>query len=162
MASAGYKAGPIFSPDCALLDLSVYLGLFVAAFGAASLLPLQSEALLVGLLLGGGQPVAVLLAVASVGNVLGSVLNAALGRGLERFRERRWFPVSAARLERAKATYRRYGRWSLLLSWVPVIGDPLTLVAGVMREPWWSFLLLVGLAKTGRYLALAAITLGWA
>lgn len=144
-----------------MLDFSVYLGLFLAAFGAASLLPLQSEALLVGLLLGGGQPVAVLLAVASVGNVLGSVLNAALGRGLERFRERRWFPVSPARLERAKATYRRYGRWSLLLSWVPVIGDPLTLVAGVMREPWWSFLLLVGLAKTGRYLALAAITLGW-
>lgn len=145
-----------------MLDFSVYLGLFLAAFGAASLLPLQSEAVLVGLLLGGGQPVAVLLAVASVGNVLGSVLNAALGRGLERFRERRWFPVSPARLERAKATYRRYGRWSLLLSWVPVIGDPLTLVAGVMREPWWSFLLLVGLAKTGRYLVLAAITLGWA
>ncbi|WP_220815210.1 YqaA family protein [Pseudomonas paralcaligenes] len=144
-----------------MLDFSVYLGLFLAAFGAASLLPLQSEALLVGLLLGGGQPVATLLAVASVGNVLGSVLNAALGRGIERFRERRWFPVSAARLERAKSTYRRYGRWSLLLSWVPVIGDPLTLVAGVMREPWWSFLLLVGLAKTGRYLALAAITLGW-
>ncbi len=144
-----------------MLDFSVYLGLFLAAFGAASLLPLQSEALLVGLLLGGGQPVAVLLAVASVGNVLGSLLNAALGRGLERFRERRWFPVSPARLERAKDTYRRYGRWSLLLSWVPVIGDPLTLVAGVMREPWWSFLLLVGLAKTGRYLALAAITLGW-
>jgi membrane protein YqaA with SNARE-associated domain len=145
-----------------LFDLSVYLGLFLSAFGAASLLPLQSEALLVGLLLGGAQPVLALLAVASVGNVLGSLLNAALGRGIERFRERRWFPVSAQRLERAKDTYRRYGRWSLLLSWVPIIGDPLTLVAGVMREPWWSFLLLVSLAKTGRYLVLAAITLGWA
>nr|WP_286675141.1 YqaA family protein [Pseudomonas subflava] len=138
------------------------MGLFLSAFGAASLLPLQSEAVLVGLLLGGAQPVVVLLVVASVGNVLGSVLNAAIGRGVERFRERRWFPVSVQRLEQAKATYRRYGRWSLLLSWVPVIGDPLTLVAGVMREPWWSFLLLVGLAKIGRYLALAAITLGWA
>ena len=70
--------------------------------------------------------------------------------------------MSAQRLEQAKHTYRRYGRWSLLLSWVPVIGDPLTLMAGVMREPWWSFLLLVTLAKTGRYLVLAAITLGWA
>lgn len=144
-----------------VFDFSVYLGLFLSAFGAASLLPLQSEALLVGLLLGGAQPTAVLLVVASVGNVLGSVLNAALGRGIERFHERRWFPVSAQRLEQAKLTYRRYGRWSLLLSWVPVIGDPLTLMAGVMREPWWSFLLLVTLAKTGRYLVLAAITLGW-
>ena len=145
-----------------VFDFSVYLGLFLSAFGAASLLPLQSEAVLAGLLLGGAQPAAVLLAVASVGNVLGSVLNAALGRGIERFHDRRWFPVSAQRLEQAKLTYRRYGRWSLLLSWVPVIGDPLTLMAGVMREPWWSFLLLVTLAKTGRYLVLAAITLGWA
>ncbi|MEO4046530.1 YqaA family protein [Pseudomonas sp. CAU 1711] len=145
-----------------MFDLSVYLGLFLSAFGAASLLPLQSEALLVGLLLAGEQPLAALLAVASVGNVLGSVLNAALGRGIERFHGRRWFPVGERQLERAQATYRRYGRWSLLLSWMPLIGDPLTLVAGVMREPWWSFLLLVGLAKTCRYLALAAIALGWA
>ena len=144
-----------------MFDFSAYLGLFLSAFGAASLLPLQSEAVLVGLLLGGSQPVFVLLLVASLGNVLGSVLNAALGRGLERFHDRRWFPVSQARLERAKATYRRYGRWSLLLSWVPLIGDPLTLVAGVMREPWWSFILLVSLAKVGRYLVLAAITLSW-
>lgn len=144
-----------------VFDFSAYLGLFLSAFGAASLLPLQSEAVLVGLLLGGSQPVFALLLVASLGNVLGSVLNAALGRGLERFHDRRWFPVSQARLERAKATYRRYGRWSLLLSWVPLIGDPLTLVAGVMREPWWSFILLVSLAKVGRYLVLAAITLSW-
>lgn len=144
-----------------MFDFSAYLGLFLSAFGAASLLPLQSEAVLVGLLLGGSQPVFALLLVASLGNVLGSVLNAALGRGLERFHDRRWFPVSQARLERAKATYRRYGRWSLLLSWVPLIGDPLTLVAGVMREPWWSFILLVSLAKVGRYLVLAAITLSW-
>lgn len=144
-----------------VFDFSAYLGLFLSAFGAASLLPLQSEAVLVGLLLGGSQPVFALLLVASLGNVLGSVLNAALGRGLERFHDRRWFPVSQARLERAKATYQRYGRWSLLLSWVPLIGDPLTLVAGVMREPWWSFILLVSLAKVGRYLVLAAITLSW-
>ena len=145
-----------------MLDLSVYLGLFLSAFAAASLLPLQSEAVLVGLLLNGSQPVALLLTVASLGNVLGSVLNAALGRGLERFHGRRWFPVSERQLERAKSRYRRYGRWSLLLSWMPLIGDPLTLVAGVMREPWWSFLLLVTVAKAGRYLVLAALTLGWA
>ena len=144
-----------------VFDFSVYLGLFLSAFGAASLLPLQSEAVLAGLLLGGAQSAAVLLAVASVGNVLGSVLNAALGRGIERFRERRWFPVSVQRLEQAKHTYRRYGRWSLLLSWVPFIGDPLTLAAGVLREPFPSFIGIVTLAKLGRYLVLAALTLHW-
>ncbi len=144
-----------------VFDFSVYLGLFLSAFGAASLLPLQSEAVLAGLLLGGAQSAAVLLAVASVGNVLGSVLNAALGRGIERFRERRWFPVSVQRLEQAKHTYRRYGRWSLLLSWVPVIGDPLTVAAGVMREPFARFLLVVSIAKFGRYIVLAALVLSW-
>ncbi|MWV16162.1 DedA family protein [Pseudomonas sp. L-22-4S-12] len=143
-------------------DISAYLGLFLAAFGAATLLPLQSEAVLAGLLLAGQQPIASLLLVATAGNVLGSALNWLLGRYLERWREKRWFPVSADRLQRAQQAYHRYGRWSLLLSWVPLIGDPLTVVAGVMREPFWSFLLIVLLAKAGRYLALTALTLGWA
>lgn len=160
-SALGYKAFRFCLYEALLLDLSVYFGLFLSALGAASLLPLQSEAVLVGLLLNGEQPVATLLLVASLGNVLGSVLNAALGRGIERFHGRRWFPVSERQLEQAKARYRRYGRWTLLLSWMPVIGDPLTLVAGVMREPWWSFVLLVTLAKTSRYLVLAAITLAW-
>lgn len=144
-----------------MLELG-YLGLFLAAFGAASLLPLQSEALLVGLLLAEAHPVGALLAVATAGNVLGSLLNWWLGRYLEHFRERRWFPASAAQLERASRWYRRYGRWSLLFSWLPVVGDPLTLMAGVLRESLWVFLLLVTLAKGLRYLALAALTLGWA
>lgn len=144
-----------------MLDLGAYLGLFFAAFGAASLLPLQSEAVLVGLLLAESHPVAALLVVATAGNLLGSLLNWWLGRSLDRFRHRRWFPVGAAQLDRAQHWYRRYGRWSLLLSWLPVVGDPLTLVAGMLRESLWVFLLLVGLAKGLRYLALAALTLGW-
>ncbi|MWV13732.1 DedA family protein [Pseudomonas sp. R-28-1W-6] len=143
-------------------DISAYLGLFLAAFGAATLLPLQSEAVLAGLLLAGQQPIASLLLVATAGNVLGSALNWLLGRYLEHWRDKRWFPVSAERLQRAQQAYHRHGRWSLLLSWVPLIGDPLTVVAGVMREPFWSFLLIVLLAKAGRYLALAGLTLGWA
>lgn len=138
-----------------------YIGLFFAAFGAASLLPLQSEALLVGLLLSEQYWLWSLLAVATLGNVLGSLLNWWLGRGIERFRDRRWFPVSPQHLEKARGHYQRYGHWSLLLSWVPVIGDPLTLVAGVMREPLGRFLVIVTLAKGARYGVLALATLGW-
>ncbi|CAM5503554.1 hypothetical protein TMEC50S_03614 [Thauera mechernichensis] len=83
-----------------------------------------------------------------------------LGRYLERWRAYRWFPVRSDQLEKAQARYHRYGRWSLLLSWVPVIGDPLTVLAGVMREPLWSFVLIVAVAKAGRYIFIAALTLG--
>lgn len=134
-----------------------YLGLFGAAFGAATLLPLQSEAVLVGLLISGHYNLWLLLGIATLGNVLGSVVNWLLGRSVERFKERRWFPVSAKQLGRARGHYLRWGHWTLLLSWVPIIGDPLTLVAGVMREPLWRFLLLVTLAKGVRYSALTLI-----
>ncbi|PZO80099.1 MAG: hypothetical protein DI629_07985 [Mesorhizobium amorphae] len=99
---------------------------------------------------GGFDPVA-LLVVASAGNVLGSVVNWWLGRQADRFRHKRWFPVTEGQLERASRWYRRWGRWSLLLSWMPVVGDPLTLVAGVLREPLASFVAIVALAKAGRY-----------
>ncbi|MCA0400295.1 MAG: DedA family protein [Proteobacteria bacterium] len=138
-------------------DLAAYGGLFVAAFAAATILPAQSELVLAGLLLAGKYNDALLLLVASIGNVLGSLLNWALGRGVEHFRHRSWFPVSAADLDKAQAYYQRWGYWSLLASWVPLIGDPLTVAAGVMREPLVRFLLLVSLAKTGRYLALYLI-----
>lgn len=139
----------------------VYPGLFLTAFLAATVLPAQSEALLVALLLA-DHPPWLLVAVASAGNVLGSVVNWWLGRGIERFRNRRWFPVGPAALARAQRWYARVGKWSLLLSWVPVIGDPLTLVAGVMREPLPVFVLLVTLAKLGRYVVLALVTLQFA
>lgn len=144
-----------------MIDLAVYGGLFMAAFTAATLLPAQSEILVVGLLLT-DHPLWLVLAVASVGNVLGSVVNWFLGREIERLRTRRWFPVSPATLARAAGWYRHYGRWSLLLAWAPIIGDPLTVVAGVLRESFWVFLLLVSVAKIGRYLALAVATLGFA
>jgi membrane protein YqaA with SNARE-associated domain len=143
-----------------MFDLAAYAGLFLTALVAATILPAQSEAALVGLLLAGGQPAWALVAVASLGNVLGSVLNWLLGRGIERWRDRPWFPARGADLDRAAAWYHRWGRWSLLLAWAPFIGDPLTVVAGILREPLPVFLVLVTLAKVGRYLVLAAVTLG--
>lgn len=137
-------------------------GLFLAAFLAATLVPAQSEAVLVGLILAGGQPVWLLLAVATVGNVLGSVVNWALGRLLHRLVQQRWLPVSARQIDRAAGWYVRWGYWSLLGAWLPVVGDPLTLAAGVLREPFWRFLLLVTLAKGGRYAVLAAVVTVWA
>lgn len=139
----------------------VYAGLFAVAFAAATILPMQSESALAGLLLTESFPAGTLILVASIANVLGSVVNWLIGRGVETFRDRSWFPASPAMLDRATNWYRRYGRWSLLLSWVPVAGDPLTVVAGTLREPLWSFVALVALAKTARYLAVAAATLSW-
>ncbi len=136
-----------------------YLGLFVLALLAATLLPMQSEAGLVALLLTDSYSISGLLLAAIAGNTLGSCINWWLGRSLNRFQTRRWFPVTPAQLLRAQRWYQGYGRWSLLLSWLPIVGDPLTLVAGVMREPLPSFLLLVLLAKSARYLLLALIVL---
>ena len=143
-----------------MIELSVYAGLFFVALLSASILPLQSEAVLVGLLLSESHPVWLLLVVASTGNVLGSLLNWYLGKYLQHFQHRRWFPVKPAQLDKASRWYQKYGKWSLLLSWVPVIGDPLTVMAGILHEPVLPFLLLVTVAKVSRYLVLAGITLG--
>lgn len=141
--------------------LPVYGGLFLAAFIAATIFPFQSELALAGLLAVDEYSIWLLIAVASIGNTLGSVVNWLLGRGVESFRLRPWFPVKPDKLDKAVAWYRRYGQWSLLMSWAPLIGDPLTIAAGVLREPFWMFLLLVAIAKTGRYLVVAALALQW-
>ena len=145
-----------------MLELTHYLALFASALVAATLLPLQSEAVLVGMLLSDRHALWLLLATATTGNVLGSMINWLLGRYLVQFRDKRWFPANDAQLRKAEKSYQRYGYWSLLLSWLPIVGDPLTVIAGVMHEPFWRFTLLVGIAKFARYLVLAALTLGWA
>lgn len=137
-------------------------GMFLAALLAATLIPAQSEAVLVALLISGSQSLWLLLTVATVGNVAGSTVNWVLGRFLIRFSGRKWFPASAAQLDRAARWYGRWGYLSLLGSWLPVVGDPLTLAAGMMREPLWRFLLIVTLAKGGRYLLLTYATLALA
>lgn len=135
--------------------LAAYASLFAVAFLAATFLPAQSELLLGAMLVSGRYDTALLLAVATAGNTLGAWVNWLLGRFIERFRDRRWFPVGAAKLEKAERWYARWGRWSLLASWLPVVGDALTLAAGVLRTPLAAFLVLVLIAKGGRYLVLA-------
>jgi membrane protein YqaA with SNARE-associated domain len=132
------------------------IGLFLAAFAAATVVPAQSESVLVALLLAGDRSAMLLLGVATAGNVLGAVVNWGLGRFLTRFVDRHWFPVTAQSLHRSQDRYARYGWPSLLLSWVPVIGDPITIAAGLMREPLWRFLIVVTAAKGGRYLVLVS------
>lgn len=142
-------------------DFVAYAGLFFAALLAATMLPGQSEALLAGLVISDGYTAAALIAVASLGNTVGATINWAIGRGVERFRGSRWFPVGEKALNRAQGWYGRYGRWSLLLSWMPFIGDALTVVAGIMRERILIFLPLVAVAKTGRYVVVAAVAEQW-
>ncbi|WP_424975948.1 YqaA family protein [Dinoroseobacter sp. S124A] len=133
--------------------------MFAVAFGAATLLPLQSEIVFTAFQIQAAVPLWALLLVASVGNTLGSVLNYALGWQIPRFRDKRWFPVTEAQLDKAQSWFTKYGKWSLLLSWAP-LGDAITVAAGVMRTPLIVFVLLVGFAKTARYVVLAAAVVG--
>ncbi len=133
-----------------------YWLLFITAFGAATLLPLQSEAVFLALLATDHAPL-LLLVMASTGNILGSCVNYGLGQKIEHYQYKRWFPVSHNSLSKAKIYYDKFGFWSLLASWMPIIGDPITLLAGVLGERFWRFLLLVSLSKVGRYLALYLI-----
>ncbi len=136
-----------------------YLSLFSAAFLAATIIPAQSEVGLSTLILMTGSNVILLVLVAAIGNVLGSVVNWYLGRWIDSYSKHRWFPIKPVQLTRATRWYQKYGRWSLLLSWVPFIGDPITVAAGMLREPFISFLLIVGFVKITRYIVVATVTL---
>lgn len=128
--------------------------LFTASFLAATIIPAQSEAVLAALHLSGQHSAALLVLVATAGNVLGSCVNWLLGMYLAHFSGRRWFPVKQQALENATRTYRRYGLWTLLFAWVPVIGDPLTVAAGFLRTSFPLFIVLVALGKLARYAAI--------
>ena len=134
--------------------------LFWVALASATLLPGGSEVWLARLWCV-GEPALVLWVVATAGNTLGSLINVALGRYARQFQHRRWFPASPEGLARAERWYHRFGEASLLLSWLPVIGDPLTVLAGVMRLAWWRALLWIVLAKGARYGLLIALAHQW-
>lgn len=133
------------------MELGIYLGLFWNAFIAATLLPAFSEIALAALLeTEVGLPWILFLAATS-GNVAGSVVNWWLGSRIVSFQDRRWFPFSETQIQKATKHFERYGKWSLLFAWLPVVGDPLTLVAGVLHTRLTTFLLLVTIGKAARY-----------
>ena len=134
-----------------------YLLLFGSAFLAATILPFYSEVVLFALLRDGGDPFA-LVAVATLGNTLGAVMNWALGLYLLHFQDRRWFFFSRKQIATGQRWFQRYGFWSLLLAWMPVGGDAITLIAGVMRVKLWLFLLLVATGKGLRYISVVYLS----
>ena len=136
--------------------MSAYLALFVSGFLAATLLPALSE-LTLGGLVAQGYAIFPLWLVATVGNTLGSCVNWALGYYLRRFENHRRFPLNRRHLARASEIFNHHGKWTLLFAWLPIIGDPLTFVAGTARLHFGWFLLLVGLGKGARYAVIIAL-----
>jgi len=135
-----------------------YFGMFVASFLAATILPLSSEVVLTALLVNGLSPVA-LVSVATTGNVLGSVLNYALGYWVSLEVVKRWLKISEEEFVRAEQRFTRYGLVSLLFAWMPIIGDPITVVAGILRVRFLWFVLLVTAGKFSRYVVVTYLAL---
>jgi membrane protein YqaA with SNARE-associated domain len=137
--------------------LPILITLFLSAFTSATLLPGSSEVVLAGVLAAKSAPVGVAVFVATIGNTLGSCVNWGMGRYFAHFRHKSWFPVSQDKFERYAHWYNKWGYWSLLASWVPIIGDPLTVLAGVARTHFALFVVIVFVAKAVRYLFIAGV-----
>ena len=144
-----------------MITTEIYIGLFLSSFLSATILPGQSEIALTSLIILNNHSLSFLVFIASLGNVLGSLLNWFIGCKLERFKKKNWFPVTELQLKKASNWYHKYGKWSLLLSWVPFIGDPITIVAGIFRISIMHFILIVSFAKTMRYVFIAFIALNF-
>lgn len=138
-----------------------YLAAFGSAFLAATILPIYSEVVVVALMRDPAINLWALWLAASAGNTLGAVLNWCLGRFLMRWRDSRWFPVTPRALDTAQRWFSRYGVWSLLLAWTPILGDPLTFVAGILRVRLGVFVVLVGLGKAARYAVVIGLADVW-
>lgn len=136
------------------------IGLFFSALLAATLLPLSSEVVLAALAATEGRDLVYLVALATAGNTLGAWINWALGRYCLSWRSRRWFPIKPEKLNKATDWFGRYGVWSLLLAWLPVVGDPLTFAAGILKVNVWKFLVLVATGKGARYVAVVIAVKG--
>ena len=130
----------------------IYLSLFFISFLAATILPFSSELTLAGLISTSNYDNLILLVVASFGNVLGSVFNWSLGFYSRNLSTKKWFPFKETQIERSSKWFSKFGKWSLLFAWLPIVGDQLTFVAGLLRVRFLDFIILVAIGKVSRYL----------
>ena len=132
----------------------IYLSLFVVSFMVATIVPFGSEIYFATLLSINEYNSLLLLIAASIGNILGSVFNWICGYYVTFIIQKKWFPINQNQITKATNFFLKYGKWSLLLAWVPFIGDPLTFVAGTLRYTFLPFLILVSIGKIARYLVI--------
>lgn len=132
--------------------------LFLSSFLAATILPTQSELLLAALNIANKHDKLLLVAIATIGNVLGAVVNWFIGYYLIKFKDKKWFPIKKNQIDKYSKYYQKWGVWLLILAWVPIIGDPLTVIAGIFKTNIWLFLILVTIGKLSRYLLIIFIT----
>ena len=128
-----------------------YLTLFFISFFAATVLPVSSELTLLGMLTTGSYSGLLLLLFASLGNILGSCVNWYLGTHFIKFKDKKWFPFSDKQINKSSFWFLKYGYWSLLFAWVPLVGGPLTFASGFLKINFFSFLVLVSIGKILRY-----------
>ncbi len=140
-----------------MIILISYFQLFIISFLAATILPLSSELVLSTMLLTNTFNKYLLLVVASFGNIFGSSVNWYLGKKILIFKDKKWFPANERQIAKGEIYFKKYGIWSLLLAWVPIIGDPLTIVAGIFKVKFFTFLLLISISKISRYIFLIFI-----
>jgi len=131
-----------------------YIGLFIVSFLASTILPLGSEAMVSSLIIKNFNILHVVL-VASIGNYLGSCTNYYIGRGGRLYVIQKYFRVTPAQLKHAERWFEKYGSWSLLFTWLPIVGDALPIAAGMVRLRFVIFSILVFIGKLLRYAALA-------
>ena len=134
-----------------------YLSLFAISFLAATILPFSSELMLASMLSIENYNRTLLIAFSSLGNILGSVFNWVLGFYFIKLQNKKWFPFKEKQISKSSLWFEKYGKWSLLLAWVPIIGDPLTFVAGTMKTKILTFIILVSVGKIARYLFISLL-----
>ena len=134
-----------------------YLSLFTISFLAATILPFSSELMLASMLSIENYNRTLLIAFSSLGNILGSVFNWVLGFYFIKLQNKKWFPFKEKQISKSSLWFEKYGKWSLLFAWVPIIGDPLTFVAGTMKTKILIFIILVSFGKIARYLFISLL-----